>query len=380
MTRRLEEIDALRGFMLVWMTLTHLPTVLSQFANQPFGFISSAEGFIFLSALFTGRIYFRLADRDGYRAMYRRLGLRTFRLYVYHICLLLFAFAVGSLTARGDHPGVHNLLDYYFVAGPKHAILMGAALIYRPPLLDILPMYIILLILTPFALTLGAKVGWKFVMAGSFTIWLFAAFGFRQVSHDFLAHTFGFTIPLNEMGSFDLWAWQFLWILGLWFGVKWAKDELQLDVWAKRLFVPALFVVPILFALRIAVGRTIELGSLEVAFDKWHLGGFRLLDAACISALLWRFKQVPRALSVRPLVLLGQASLQVFCAHLLFCFIGLTIMGNYAIVMGWRQLVLLVGTFGGLLLTAKFFSRSENKISPNRPEQSAQLAPHHAES
>jgi hypothetical protein len=182
------------------------------------------------------------------------------------------------------------------------------------------------------------------------------------------------------MGSFDLWAWQFLWILGLWFGVKWAKDELQLDVWAKRLFVPALFVVPILFALRIAVGRTIELGSLEVAFDKSHVGGFRLLDAACISALLWRFTQVPRALSVRPLVLLGQASLQVFCAHLLFCFIGLTIMGNYAIVMGWRQLVLLVGTFGGLLLTAKFFSRSENKISPNRPEQSAQLAPHHAES
>ena len=380
MTRRLEEIDALRGFMLVWMTLTHLPTVLSQFANQPFGFVSSAEGFIFLSALFTGRIYFRLADRDGYHAMYRRLGLRTFRLYVYHICLLLFAFAVGSLTARGDHPGVHNLLDYYFTAGPRHSILLGAALIYRPPLLDILPMYIILLILTPLALTLGAKLGWKFVVAGSFTLWLMAAFGFRQVSHDFLARTFGFTIPLNEMGSFDLWAWQFLWILGLWFGVKWAKDELELDVWAKRLFVPALFIVPALFALRVAVGRTIELGVLEVTFDKWHLGAFRLLDAACISALLWRFKQVPRALSVRPLVLLGQASLQVFCAHLLFCFIGLTIMGNYAIVMGWRQLVLLVGTFGGLLLTAKFFSRSENKISPNRPEQSAQLAPHHAES
>lgn len=380
MTRRLEEIDALRGFMLVWMTLTHLPTVLSQFANQPFGFISSAEGFIFLSALFTGRIYFRLADRDGYYAMYRRLGLRTFRLYVYHICLLVFAFTVGSLTARGDHPGVHNLLDYYFTVGPKHAMLLGASLIYRPPLLDILPMYIILLILTPVALTLGAKLGWKSVMAGSFTLWLLAAFGFRQASHDFLARAFGFTIPLNEMGSFDLWAWQFLWILGLWFGVKWAKDELQLDVWAKRLFVPALFIVPILLALRIAVGRTIELGNLEVAFDKWHLGGFRLLDAACISALLWRFKQVPRALSVRPLILLGQASLQVFCAHLLFCFIGLTIMGNSAIVMGWRQLVLLAGTFGGLLLTAKFFSRSENKIPPNRPEPSAQLAPHHAES
>jgi len=39
------------------MTLTHLPTI-SAYVNQPFGFVSGAEGFIFLSALFTGRIYF----------------------------------------------------------------------------------------------------------------------------------------------------------------------------------------------------------------------------------------------------------------------------------------------------------------------------------
>jgi hypothetical protein len=376
MARRLEEIDALRGLMLVWMTLTHLPTVLSQFANQPFGFISSAEGFIFLSALFTGRIYFRLADRDGYSAMYRRLGLRTFRLYAYHICLLLFAFAVGSLTSHGEHPGVHNLLDYYFMVGPKHAILLGALLIYRPPLLDILPMYILFLILTLLALTLGRRMGWKFVLTGSFILWLLAEFGFRQASHDFLTRQFGFTIPLNELGSFDLWAWQFLWIMGLWFGVKWAKDELDLDSWAKRLFVPAMFIVPILLALRIAVGRTVELGDFEVSFDKWHLGVFRLIDLAAISTLLWRAKRSLHVLAIRPLVLMGQASLQVFCAHLLFCFIGLTIMGNSAIVPGWRQLVLLTGTFTALLITAKVFSRSENKISS---PPAAHLAPHRVE-
>jgi hypothetical protein len=381
MARRLEEIDALRGLMLVWMTLTHLPTVLSQFANQPFGFISSAEGFIFLSALFTGRIYFRLADRDGYPSMYRRLGFRTLRLYAYHICLLLFAFSVGSLTAHGVHPGVHNLLDYYFAVGPKRAILLGACLIYRPPLLDILPMYIILLILAPIALTLGERFGWRFVLAGSFFFWLLAAWGFRQISHDFLIRHFGFSVPLNEMGYFDLWAWQFLWILGLWFGVKWAKDELEpaLDIWAKRLFVPALVIVPILFALRVAVGRTIELGSLEVTFDKWHLGGFRLLDLTCLSVLLWSIKKSLHVIAIRPLVLLGQASLQVFCAHLLFCFIGLTIMGNAAIVQGWRQLVLLIGTFGALLMTAKIFSRSENNLSRNTPGPTAQLAAHHVE-
>ena len=67
--RRLQELDALRGLMLVWMTLTHLPTVLTTYVNQPFGFISASEGFLFLSALFTGRIYFRLAQRDGHSVM-----------------------------------------------------------------------------------------------------------------------------------------------------------------------------------------------------------------------------------------------------------------------------------------------------------------------
>jgi hypothetical protein len=57
MGRRLE-IDAVRGLMLVWMVLTHLPTFLPAYTNQPFGFVSASEGFIFLSALFTGQIYF----------------------------------------------------------------------------------------------------------------------------------------------------------------------------------------------------------------------------------------------------------------------------------------------------------------------------------
>ena len=65
--RREIEIDAARGLMLVWMTLTHLPTAITPWVNQPFGYLSSAEGFIFLSALFTGRIYYRRLTRGGIR-------------------------------------------------------------------------------------------------------------------------------------------------------------------------------------------------------------------------------------------------------------------------------------------------------------------------
>src|SRR5579875_19101 len=64
MNRRLE-LDAARGLMLVWITLTHLPTVISTYSNQPFGFVSASEGFIMLAALFSGRNYLKLALRDG---------------------------------------------------------------------------------------------------------------------------------------------------------------------------------------------------------------------------------------------------------------------------------------------------------------------------
>src|ERR1700733_14997840 len=112
MPHRIEELDALRGFMLVWITCTHLPTILSTYVNQPFGFIAATEGFIFLSALFTGRIYFRIAEREGYGLMGWKLWLRTGMLYCYQLLLLAFAFIIEApIAAHGNRPAVHNLPD-----------------------------------------------------------------------------------------------------------------------------------------------------------------------------------------------------------------------------------------------------------------------------
>jgi len=57
--------------------------------------------------------------------------------------------------------------------------------------------------------------------------------------------------------------------------------------------------------------------------------------------------------------LLGQASLQVFCAHFLFCFLGIGLMGDTDRIFGWRQFGLIVVTFASLLLVAKIFARRE---------------------
>ena len=360
--RRLKELDALRGFMLVWITFTHLPTALSTYVNQPFGFVSAAEGFIFLSALFTGSIYFRMAEQNSYGAMRRKLSMRTLQLYLYHVLLLSFVFLVAvPIAASGTRPGLHNLLDFYFDAGARRAVVDAVLLIYRPPLLDILPMYILFLALTPVALSASRRFGWKPILAGGFTLWLLAQFGLREASWQVMNRYFGLRIPLHEMGSFDLWAWQFLWLVGMWVGVCWARDQLDLARLARQFTIPALFVVSALLATRYAVGRGFELGSYELYFDKWHLGVVRLLDFTAIAVLLIRASSYLKPLSVRPLVLLGQSSLQVFCTHLLFCFAGLTLLGNASMLSSWKQFGLLATTVSAMLLTAKLFAKAELK-------------------
>jgi hypothetical protein len=358
----------MRGVMLVWIALTHLPTAASAWVNQPFGFVGAAEGFIFLSALFTGRIYFRIAEHDGYRAMTRKLWARTLRLYGYHALLLAFAFLVAvRIASYGDRPGLHNLLDFYFTAGAKQAVMEAALLIYRPPLLDILPMYIIFLLFTSVAIPLARNIGWKPILWTSFAFWVLAQFGFRNAEHTFMMRYIPTRIPLNEMGSFDLWAWQFLWFAGVWLGVRWAQETLAIETWAKRVAIPAVIIAVFCFIMRRKLAHGLELGAFEFLFDKWHLGLIRLLDFAAVAALLILSQPITKTLAIRPLVLLGQSSLQVFCVHLLFCFAGLTLMGNASMLNGWRQFGLLSMTFTAMLITAKIFSKSEAKNERQGP-------------
>jgi hypothetical protein len=362
-SRRRIELDALRGLMLVWITCTHLPTIASTYVNQPFGFVSAAEGFIFLSALFTGRIYYRLAQHDGYKPMTLKLWARTARLYLYHALLLAFVFLVAvPIASRGNRPGLHNLLDFYFNFGARRAVIEAFLLIYRPPLLDILPMYIIFLVFTSAALLLTRSIPWKTILSTAFVIWLMAQFGFRAQEHALVSKIIPTHIPLNEMGSFDLWAWQFLWIFGIYLGVRWGRGDLNIDAWAKRLMIPAVIIASALFELRRALANSGgNLGPFEGLFDKWHLGPIRLMNFAAVAVLLILLQPVLKPLAFRPLVWLGQASLQVFCVHLLFVFAGLTLLGNASMLSGTKQAALLVVTFAAMLITAKIFSKTEAK-------------------
>ncbi|HEY0263981.1 MAG TPA: OpgC domain-containing protein [Granulicella sp.] len=361
---RQPELDALRGLLLLWMTLTHLPTKVSEWANQPFGFVSAAEGFVFLSALLTGKLHGRLLEANP--AMLRaKLWGRALRVYGYHLSLLAFAFTVGaSLAEFLRRPMLHNLLDFYF-AHPVVAVLSSLLLIYCPPLLDILPMYVLFLLFTPFLLLGTRRLGWPVVLKLSWFVWIAAQFGLRKELYLWLSYLTHRNIPMQAMGAFNLFAWQFLWVAGIWVGARIAAGRNPMDRIPRYVYPWAVGLAVIFACLRRDVPVDwFNSGRYASLQDKWSLGPLRLLDFLCIGLLLWAGRSwLKRSLSWKPLSELGKSSLQVFSAHVIFVFIGLALIYEDAgeQVEGWEARLLILGTLIGLFSIALLWKRNKRK-------------------
>ena len=219
------EIDALRGLMLVLMTLTHLPTRLSDPLGQPFGFVTAAEGIVLLSAYMAARVYAGIAQKQGIGAMHQAFWRRALKLYGCHALLLLFLFnEVVSIGLRIDQLAVKNLASFY-LAQPLTALLAGLALVYEPPLLDILPMYILFMLASPWVLAHALHHGWRGLLATSIGLWVLAQTSATAEAYTLLTTWAGIAVPYRETGSFVTLGWQFLWMLGLWMGAGSARVD-----------------------------------------------------------------------------------------------------------------------------------------------------------
>jgi len=352
--QRRPELDALRGLFLVWMTLTHLPTHFSDLVNQPFGFISSAEGFVFLSALLVARLYIRQAAEEG-PALRIKLWQRALRIYAYHLILLTLAFTMAAAFAVVAHRlALTNLLNFY-LAHPIPAIIGSLLLIYCPPLLDILPMYVIFLLLTPWLLSLAARRGWTGILTGSGLIWLLAQFGLRSWMHDFVVRITHLQIPLQETGAFNLFAWQLVWISGMWIGAASAQGRLPFARLPR--FVYPVSAAICLFFIGVRhnwLGSHLTMPALGLSIDKWQIGPLRLINLMAFCCIVyWSRKLVTRLVLIEPFLTLGKASLEVFCAHLVFVFVGLALLyGEVSQLHGFYAAGLIAFTFIGLILVA----------------------------
>lgn len=329
-TRRWE-IDALRGLMLLLMTVTHLPTRLTSPLGQPFGFVSAAEGFVLLSAYMAGLVYGRMAWRRGVPAMRTAFWRRALKIYACQAATLIFLFTVVAFIGlRVDQPAVTNLMAYY-LQQPLTGLVYGLLLVYSPPLLDILPLYILFMLASPWVMVLAWRHGWGPVMAVSVGLWLLAQFGLSVWAFDAISSVVPIPVPYAETGSFDTWGWQLLWVLGLWMGATRNDPHAPAFVfphWAVR---TAVAVAVVCLVWRHGVGQ-LPFGtreSLNLLFDKWSLGPLRVINLFALIAVTLHFgpRWAARLPRMRWLEALGAASLPVFCAHLVVVLLVLGLLG-----------------------------------------------------
>lgn len=351
---RRPELDALRGIFLAWMIFVHLPTRFSDLAAQPFGFVSAAEGFVLLSALLVARIYSRehSVDAGGVR---RHLWRRSLKIYGYHLALIAFTFTVVAAYAVHVHRlALMNLLDFY-LAHPVAGAVGALFLLYCPPLLDILPMYILFLFLSPVVLSLARRVKWGTVMAASLALWAAAQFGLKEAFEHALNQVTHLQIPVHESGAFDLFAWQAVWVTGLWLGSESARGEVPLNR-VPRWAIPVSGVLCVFFFLcRFGwLGPHLNWPALGLLVDKWQLGPLRVVNLVAFAIFFWWLRKwVVLLIHREPFLTMGKASLQVFCAHLFFVFAGLALLYGDMTQLGWgTAIVLTTATFVALFFVA----------------------------
>jgi uncharacterized membrane protein len=61
--KRLIELDVLRAVLLLMMVVKHSPSQLRRFTDQPLGFFTTAEAFVFVSAFLAGTLFRRRAEK-----------------------------------------------------------------------------------------------------------------------------------------------------------------------------------------------------------------------------------------------------------------------------------------------------------------------------
>lgn len=358
--KRYWEIDALRGLMLLLMTLTHLPTRLTDPLGQPFGFVSAAEGFVLLSAFVSGLVYSRISYNQGVDSMRRAFWRQALKVYLSQAATLLFLFTIISAVGlRIDQPAVKNLLSFY-LANPREGFLYSLLLIYEPALLDILPMYIFFMLLSPWVLAFALRHGWTGVMIASAVLWGLAQFGLSEWLYGLVVRFTGLGVPFHEMGAFNAFAWQFLWFAGLWMGASRSSPDARPFTFPKWVLAVAAGLA--LYGLywrhhgihgQAPFGGDVELNLL---FDKWQLGPLRIVNLVVLGivAIQWGpafMRRIPR---LHWLEAMGRASLPVFCAHLVAVLLVLAIYGDSQTARPWwGDALLLTVVFSGLYAVAR---------------------------
>jgi hypothetical protein len=280
-----------------------LPTELRAFTDQSVGIFSAAEGFVFLSGLLAGWVYTRKFRAQGPGGLWGAASDRAKTIYRWHVGSVLAAFVAVQLTERlvgYCSPAVPRL----FFEHPALSLGLGVSLLYQPGLLDLLPMYCGFVMLLPTvvrALESGRR---SLVLGISAAVWLAVQWA-PPVDGAPL-------YPINT-GSFNLLAWQFLFVAGVAIGHARVSGREQVSRPSPWVLAGAAAVVAYGLGLHYAQWPALWPDrTFGILLNKPALGLLRMADFGCAAYLVGAFgAKFPAALSWRPLAFLGRHSLTV---------------------------------------------------------------------
>lgn len=311
-------LDTIRGGLLVIMALNHIPSVFWRLTQQPFGFVTAAEGFVFLAGLVVGLIYSKRWEKLGAKTTSRALITRAFVIYKAHLACIIGILLWMHLYVRSTgspHPPVGS--PWLWMQKPWESLLATLFLVQQPGLLDVLPTYFGFLMITPLVLWALMRGKFKTVFSVSFTIWALT---------NYFDPPRPTVIGMINTGAFNFGAWQFLYVMGTIAGVAWAKG--LLPVWQPRKAVIA-FLIAAVALLSACSHQWLTLGlSHETWFtltNKNNLAPVRVINVALLIVLAYYWLRGRRDdLGLPSLALLGRHSLAVFSVH---CVVAMVILG-----------------------------------------------------
>lgn len=307
--------DTLRGALVLFMAVNHIESPLRVVTDQAFGYVSSAEGFVFLSGLVAGWVYGRRLAKRGFAAACGAAARRAGAVYRAHLLTYFGAFVWTVLFVLYTRD-VPPLLPPLFASEPWLAAALGPTLLYQPGLLDILPMYCGFLLLLPWLLRAVERGNGAVVLAFSFAVW-----AFTQAAHGPIL-AWGGRINL---GAFHPLAWQFLFVAGAVLGAHKSAGVALLRPRALPLAAALAGATTLWLVKHGHLAAPLPPEQLAPLTNKTTLGALRVANFALLAYCVANVGAVfPRVLRARPLALIGQAALPCFAAQTLMAMVILT--------------------------------------------------------
>jgi hypothetical protein len=318
-------IDFFRGLALIFIFINHIPhNFLSWFTSRAAGLSDAAEAFMFLAGYSTALAYARLAG-EGLQPMARKAGKRAAEILAYHVALVAIVMLASAVLVRsfGLATGYEIFIER-IESAPLGTLIATPLLGFQAPLLDILPLYVVLLLAAPFMLWALAR-NPLVLLVVSGMVWLFA----------------GRFLPLIPTVTYDVyWAfnplcWQFLFAIGLVCGWRVREGKLSVSPAEMRWLLDAACAAFSLFSLVVMLSiqfpATFGEGFHEMRMFYWGLNKqcldvWRIADILTSAYLLSRF--VPRTAAwlrtplPRWIAAAGSRSLQVFSLGVVLSFAG----------------------------------------------------------